>query len=49
MAIIGDPSIMRTEYSELRKEKVHLYPVSPLGHVLHFMSYNPKRNSMIPT
>lgn len=43
-----DPDI-RNEFQKLRKEKVHFYPVPPLGHVLHLMSHNLKSNPMIPT
>lgn len=43
-----DPDI-RNEFQKLRKEKVHLYPVPPLGQVLHLMSHNLKSNPMIHT
>lgn len=49
LANIWNPSMISTEFQELGKEKVLLYPVSPLGQMLHFMSPNPKSNSMIPT
>lgn len=49
VANIRNPNTIRTEFQELRGKKLLLYPLSPLGQMLHFMSPNPKNNAMIPT